>query len=165
MAGAVIPITAFVLIYRRSVRFRTAVRTSDPRKFTLAQTPRVIGAGIFALQYAKGEIPAKYGVTVSLLDLVIGATAPLAARLTSRRALIVWNWAGFAALLLSVASGVAANPKPWDLFLGRKTSEPTKKPPLVLVPTIFGPATLTAHLIALAALYARRDSPLDDIQA
>ena len=165
VAGAVIPITAFVLLFRKSVRFRTAVRHADPRKFTLVQTPRIIGAAIFARQYAKGEIPAEYGVTVALLDLVIGATAPLAARMQSTRKLIVWNWAGFAALMLSVASGVATDPTPWDRFLGRKTSEPTKKPPLVLVPTLFGPATLTAHLIALAALHSRLNPPLDDVPA
>jgi hypothetical protein len=65
--------------------------------------------------------------------------------------------------MVSVGSGVLTNPSPWQLFLGRKSSEPTKSLPLVLVPTLFGPATLTAHMIALAALHARRDPPLDDV--
>src|SRR5262249_18470580 len=113
VAGAVIPITAFVLLYRKSVRVRTLVQTRDPRKLTLVQTPRIIGAAMFARQYAKGAIPAKYGVTVALLDLAIGATAPLAARMQSSRRLALWNWAGFAALMLSVASGVITSPTPW----------------------------------------------------
>jgi hypothetical protein len=163
VAGAVVPITAFGFLYRKSVRVRTLVRHSDPRKLTLVQTPRVIGAGIFAQRYFKGEIPARYGVTVALLDLAIGATAPLAARIRSARGLMIWNWIGLAALMVSVGSGVLTNPSPWQLFLGRKSSEPTKSLPLVLVPTLFGPATLTAHMIALAALHARRDSPLDDV--
>ena len=152
IAGAVIPVTTFAVLYKISRRFRTLVGNADPRPLSLFQTARIIGAAMFTHQYVRGKIPASYGLTVALCDLAAGATAPLAVRSGSTRILKLWNQLGLAALIVSVCSGVLTSPRRWDLFFGKKTSQPTSSFPLLLVPTIFGPATFVAHLTALAAL-------------
>jgi hypothetical protein len=156
IAGAVIPAAAFAVLYRTSRRFREFVQRSNPRQVTLVQTGRVIGAAMFAQKYAQGAIPAPYGLTTAVCDVAAGVTAPLISRFGSSRALEVWNMLGLAAILVSGGSGVLTSPSRWELITRSKSSQPTTSFPLLLVPTVFGPLTLVAHLVALTVLRRSR---------
>jgi hypothetical protein len=156
-AGFAIPTAAYAALYGTVPGFRTFVRNNNPRLLTLVQTPRIVGAVMFGYKFVQGAIPARYGLTTALCDLTIGTTAPLAARFTSVRALGVWNWLGVAAMIVSGGSGILTSPTRMDVITGRKTSQPTNSFPLVLVPTIFGPVTLIAHLMALTIIHRKLD--------
>jgi hypothetical protein len=151
IAGAVVPAAAFGVLYRWSSGFRKLVRGTDSRDLTMLQASRVVGAAMFARAYSAGRIPAYYGVTVAMCDLAAGITAPIAARWMPSRAMASWNRFGLAAILVSGGSGVLAS-SIGSRFDRRRASRSTTSLPLVLVPTLFGPITLVAHLMVLTAI-------------
>lgn len=154
-AGEAVPAAAYGICYFASRRFRTAVHQMNPRWPTLLQTARLVGAGLFAWQYANGRMVGTHAVTTAFCDFAAGISAPFAARFATRDGLKLWNLFGLTLILLSGGSGLLASPTGPVCRFG-KDRQPGTEFPGVLVPTVFGPVTLLAHLVALTATTGRR---------
>jgi hypothetical protein len=126
---------------------------------TLLHTARNIGAAIFAREYLLGRIRGSYGITVTVCDVAVALSAPAMWKYAPPRMLKVWHVVGLAAIVVSAGSGILTAPTRVNRFSLWKPKQPTLVFPLVLVPSVFGPVTITAHLFALAGLAGRRQSP------
>ncbi len=147
--AAFTPIIAFLLWFAASRGFRQFVLGLSPRTLTAVQTWRLIGF-IFVLLEARGALPSVFAWPAGYGDMLIGATATLAAwKLASpgrRGSFILWQALGVFDLVNAVALGVTA-----PLLAPHGPSMlPMTTLPLSLVPTFLVPLFLILHFICIA---------------
>jgi hypothetical protein len=161
--AVLVPIAAFWLWFRSSEQFREFVLALNPRTLTIVQSWRIIGF-VFLVLYSYGILPGLFALPAGWGDIVIGATAPLAALALAdpkhRSSFIFWQLLGILDLVLAIFFGAA------DSFIypqGIQTS-PVTVLPLSIIPTFVVPVLLILHLICIAqarrwpAVSANRDS-------
>ncbi len=143
------PLIVFVLWFAASAGFRQFALSLSPRTLTAVQTWRLIGF-IFVLLEARGALPAVFAWPAGYGDMLIAATATLAAwKLASpgrRGGFILWQSLGILDLVNAVAVGVTA-----PLLAPHGASMlPMTLLPLSLVPTFLVPLFLIFHFICIA---------------
>jgi hypothetical protein len=161
--AVLIPIAGFWLWFRSSERFRQFALSLNPRTLTMVQSWRIVGF-VFLVLYSYGILPGLFALPAGWGDIVIGASAPLAALALAhpqrRSSFIFWQALGILDLVLAIVLGAA------DSFihpLGIPTS-PVTVLPLSIIPTFVVPVLLILHLICIAqarrwpGISANRDS-------
>jgi hypothetical protein len=76
--AVLIPIAGFWLWFRSSERFRQFALSLNPRTLTMVQSWRIVGF-VFLVLYSYGILPGLFALPAGWGDIVIGASAPLAA--------------------------------------------------------------------------------------
>jgi hypothetical protein len=143
------PVIAFLLWFAYSPGFRQFVLSLSPRALTLVQSVRIAGIVFLALATYK-ILPAYFALSAGWGDIIIGATAPLAALWLAnpahRKRFILWQLLGIAdlvnALTLGTLSGVI-DPH------GISTAAMTVLP-MSYIPTFAVPVFLILHIISIA---------------
>ncbi len=147
--GAVTPILLFAVWFAASASFRQFAMSLNPRTLTWVQSWRLLGF-TFVLLEARGILPGLFALPAGYGDMLIGATATLAAwKLADgehRGAFLLWQALGMADLVIAVGLGTTA---PW-LSPQSTPMTPMTVLPLSLVPTFFVPLLFILHLISIA---------------
>lgn len=143
------PILAFVAWYLADRGFRRFTRSLDADVLTTLQSWRVLGL-MFVVLATYRILPAIFALPAGYGDMVVGATAVLAAMKLAnpagRNRFIAWQLLGIADLITAVGLGTTApliNPKGIPMA-------PMTALPLSLIPTFLVPLFLILHLICIA---------------
>ena len=142
------PLIVFSIWYGASKPFREWVLSLNPRTLTLIHAER-IGGLVFLAMYTYNILPGMFALPAGWGDIVIGATAYLAAmRLipNHRRAFIAWQLLGM--LDLAIALSMAALSS--LLHPHGITTAPMTELPLSLIPSFGVPLFLILHIICIA---------------
>ena len=124
------------------------------------QTYRIVGIGFFTL-YGAGLLPAEFAYPAGIGDILVGVTAPLAAVLYylkksyARKIAIIWNIVGIADLVLALAIGFLAFPRPTQFLPILPTSVSTEVMslfPMAIITLFAVPLALMVHLVCLRIL-------------
>ncbi len=147
--AATLPILVFCVWYAASETFRQFVLELNPQFLTLAESWRLLGF-IFVLLQAHEMLPAVFAWPAGYGDMLIGATATVAAwklAKPSRRAgFIAWHILGITDLIFAVGLGTTAHLlSPDSVSMG-----PMTVLPLSLVPTFLVPLFFIFHVICIA---------------
>ena len=109
--SVVVPVMLFMIWFASSPGFRQFILSLSPRAVTLVQSVRVAGIVFLALGTYK-ILPAYFALSAGWGDIIIGATAPLAALWLAnpahRRGFIFWQVLGIADLVNALALGALA---------------------------------------------------------
>lgn len=143
------PVVIFLLWFASSKGFRQFVLSLSPRALTLVQSVRI--AGIVFLVLATYKIlPAYFALSAGWGDIIIGATAPVAALWLAdpehRKGFIFWQLLGIADLVNALALGTLSgliDPH------GISTAAMTVLP-MSYIPTFAVPMFLILHFISIA---------------
>jgi hypothetical protein len=158
-----VPIAAFWMWFRSSEQFRQFALALNPRTLTMVQSWRIVGF-VFLVLYSYGILPGLFALPAGWGDIVIGATAPLAALALAdpkhRSSFIFWQALGILDLVLAIFLGAA------DSFINPQgiPTSPATMLPLSIIPTFLVPVLLILHLICIAqarrwpSVSANRDS-------
>lgn len=153
--GLVVLLPIYVLAMRRWDPLRRALLDPNVQRDIVAlQFLRCIGA-VFLVLWARGRLPAEFGIAAGSGDVLVGVTAPLAA-LTLRGgrrsvAAVLWNVVGIADLVMAVTLGFLSAP-PLQMFGVEPSLELVAVLPLVLIPTFGVPLALAFHVASLRYL-------------
>jgi hypothetical protein len=153
-----VPLVIVALAFAAFEPLRRAALDPELQPSLIAvQTFRVIG-GVFLVLLALHALPAVFAVPAGTGDVLIGLTAPAAARSlrsgrTSRA--VAWNLLGLLDLVVAVTVGVAAS-GPLRLLSVTPSTAALGVLPLVLVPTFLVPLAAILHLVSLRTLAASR---------
>jgi len=147
--SVVIPLATFLIWFATSSGFREFALSLDPRTLTFVQSWRIIGFTFLPL-YAAGLLPAVLALPAGWGDIVIGATAPLAAlkfaNFSRRRAFAFWQILGILDLVTAMTLGPAAR------LISPHQVAPTvmMELPMSLIPTFGVPLFFMIHVICIA---------------
>jgi len=147
--AVLVPIAGFWLWFRSSEPFREFVLALDPRILTIVQSWRIVGF-VFLVLYTYGILPGQFALPAGWGDIVIGATAPLAALALAdpkhRSSFIFWHVLGILDLVLAIFLGAA------ESFIHSQATptSPMTALPLSIIPTFLVPVLLILHLICIA---------------
>jgi hypothetical protein len=149
--AAITPILVFLAGTATSRDFRQFVLSLNARWLTIAQTWRIFGL-IFIVLGAFHSVPLSFAIPAGVGDMVIGATAPFAARKLLNRShtmgFVAWQVLGILDLIMAVSLGVAStlmtNTGPG---MGLMTVLPLSLIPVFVVPLLF-----IFHLICVAQM-------------
>lgn len=147
--SVVIPLAAFLIWFATSSGFRNFALSLDPRTLTFVQSWRIIGFTFLPL-YAAGLLPAVLALPAGWGDIVIGATAPLAAlkfaNFSRRRAFVLWQILGILDLVTAMTLGPAAR------LISPHQVAPSvmMELPMSLIPTFGVPLFIMIHVICIA---------------
>ncbi len=159
VAGVMLPIATFLVLYSVSNGFRSLVLGADLRLLTGIQAWRAGGFAFLAL-YAYGVLPGLFAWPAGLGDMAVGLTAPWIASALTRdpefagtRRFAVWNGLGILDLAVAVSLGGAAS----GVIPGLTavSTAPLARLPLVLVPAFLVPLFVMMHLSAFIQTRAR----------
>jgi hypothetical protein len=147
--AATVPILVFGLWYAASGNFRRFILALNPQLLTVAQSWRLVGF-TFVLLQAHEILPAVFAWPAGYGDMLIGATATLAAwklaKPSRRASFMAWQILGIADLVSAVGLGTTARLlSPDSISMGAMTVLP-----LSLVPTFLVPLFFIFHLICIA---------------
>jgi len=152
MLSVLVPIGSFYFWYAGSDSFREFILSLSPEKLTVVQTWRIAGITFLAL-YTYHLLPGIFALPAGWGDILIGATAPLAAyKLANpghRKTFIAWQLLGITDLVLAIASGALSRsivPESGSAI----TTAPMALLPLSVIPTFGVPLFLILHIICIA---------------
>ena len=147
--AVVTPVVLFLVWLASSARFRQFVLSLSPRAVTLVQSIRVAGIVFLALGAYK-ILPAYFALSAGWGDIIIGATAPLAALWLAnpahRKGFVFWQLLGIADLVNALALGTLSG------FIdphGIPTA-PMVVLPMSYITTFAVPVFLILHIISIA---------------
>jgi hypothetical protein len=143
------PVLAFLLWFASSPRFRQFLFSLSPRALTLVQSVRIAGIVFLALATYK-ILPAYFALSAGWGDIIIGATAPLAALWLAnpahRKGFIFWQFLGIADLVNALALGTLSGViDPHGISTAAMTVLP-----MSYIPTFAVPVFLILHIICIA---------------
>jgi hypothetical protein len=160
LAGVVLPLFLFGLLYGVSRGFREFVRDGDPLFLTTLQSWRVLGA-VFVVLFLFGMLPGPFALPAGLGDFAVGVAAPFVARAVAGRdpvkawpLFLTFNLLGLLDLIVAISSGASVR------FLAGGT-EPAEQMvlmaqlPLTLIPAFAVPVFVILHLASLIQFRAR----------
>src|SRR5579864_2927437 len=143
------PIVLFLVWFASSAGFRQFLLSLSPRTLTLVQSIRI--AGIVFLVLASYKIlPAFFALSAGWGDIMIGATAPLAALWLAnpahRRGFIFWQLLGITDLVNALTLGTLAG------FIDPHgiSTAPMAVLPMSYITTFAVPVFLILHIISIA---------------
>jgi hypothetical protein len=151
--AALAPIVLFSCWFVWAQGFRRFIFSLNPRMLTVVQAWR-IGGFVFLVLHAHGILPGVFALPAGWGDIVVGATAPLAAMYLAnsehRRSFIAWQLLGILDLVLAVTLGVLSSPTPMGILAQGVTTDAMSVLPLSLIPTFAVPLLTIFHLICIA---------------
>jgi hypothetical protein len=154
LIGVIVPIIAFLTMYRVWPAFRRFILSLDLVPVTALQAWRFGGLGFLAL-YVYGILPGQFAWPAGLGDMAIGASAVWVVWALSRRpqfaasrSFAIWNLLGIFDLVVAVGTGATASGMALGVY-GEITTGPMAQMPLVLVPGFLVPCFVMLHLTAL----------------
>ncbi|MFQ5765581.1 MAG: hypothetical protein ACE5GT_11680 [Rhodospirillales bacterium] len=164
--GAGVPVTAFLMLFSASQAFRGLVLGWDLRLLTMIQAWRVIGFAMVVL-FAFGALPGIFAWPAGLGDVLVGLFAPYyALRLMERpetageAGFIVWNWLGILDFAVAFVAGISASGAIAAVTGAGPTTSLMSTLPMALLPGLFVPMFMIAHLAALLKVrHLRRRVP------
>lgn len=134
---------------RAFAKFRQFVLSLNPQVLTLAQMWRLVGF-TFVLLEARDALPAVFALPAGYGDMLIGATATLAAwKLADpsrRSSFILWQYLGITDLVLAVSLGTTAQ----LISPNGASMRAMTVLPLSLIPTFLVPLFVILHVICIA---------------
>ena len=143
------PVVLFLVWFASSPGFRQFVLSLSPRALTLVHSLRIAGFVFLVLSSYK-ILPAYFALSAGWGDIIIGATAPLAAfwlaNPAHRKRFIFWQLLGIADLVNALALGTLSG------FIdphGISTAAMTVLP-MSYIPTFAVPMFLILHIICIA---------------
>ena len=149
--------------FYQSATLRAIADRIPPHWIIAVHIWRIGGVGFITLYFA-GILPAEFAFPSGIGDIAVGVTAPIVAyfyflkKSFSRTLAIIWNYIGFADLLLAVLLGNLAYPEPFPpLIDGQILSTSVSTGafalyPLALIPLFAVPLSLLLHAFSLRAL-------------
>ena len=147
--AVVTPVLLFLIWLASSPGFRQFVLSLSPRAVTMVQGVRVAGIVFLALGTYK-ILPAYFALSAGWGDIIIGATAPIAAfwlaNPAHRRGFIFWQFLGIADLVNALALGTLSgiiDPR------GIPTA-PMAVLPMSYITTFAVPVFFILHIISIA---------------
>jgi len=143
------PVVLFLVWFASSPGFRQFVLSLSPRALTLVHSLRIAGFVFLVLSSYK-ILPAYFALSAGWGDIIIGATAPLAAfwlaNPAHRRGFIFWQLLGIADLVNALALGtLSAVIDPHGIPTAAMTVLP-----MSYIPTFAVPMFLILHIICIA---------------
>jgi len=148
------PILAGLAAYAAFKPVRDAVRGVQPHLVIGVQVYRILGFVFLAL-YAVGRLPGIFAVPAGVGDILIGATAPVAALLVWKKhrwgktLAMIWNVVGIYDLIQAVALGFLTAPSQYQLLAFNAPNFAIGAYPLVVVPTFAVPLSVLLHIVSL----------------
>jgi len=144
-----LPVALFLIWFASSPGFRQFVLSLSPRALTLVQSVRIAGIVFLALGTYK-ILPAYFALSAGWGDIIIGATAPLAAlwlaNTSHRKGFIFWQLLGIADLVNALTLGTLAG------FIDPHgiSTAPMAVLPMSYITTFAVPVFLILHIICIA---------------
>jgi hypothetical protein len=131
--------------YFRLAALRAWVDSLDSRRLVLLHLTRFVGI-YFLILHRRGELPAAFALPAGIGDIIVATMAlPVVfapvAESTRQRAIVIWNVAGFADIMLVVATAARLNladPAQMHAFTHL---------PLSLLPTFLVPLIIATHVL------------------
>jgi len=123
-----------------------------------------IGVELFLHQlWVNGLVPKMLTFEGANVDIYIGASAPLAAWLSTRgrvgiRIALAWNVLGLLALTNVVIRAVLTSPGPFNLIHAEVLNRMFGAFPFMFIPGFFVPLAVTLHVLAIRAIIASSGS-------
>lgn len=147
--AVVIPVVLFLGWLALSAGFRQFILSLSPRAVTLVQSARIAGIVFLALGTYK-ILPTYFALSAGWGDIIIGATAPIAAfwlaNPAHRRGFIFWQFLGIADLVNALTLGTLAG------FIDPHgiSTAPMAVLPMSYITTFAVPVFLILHIINIA---------------
>ncbi|HUR58588.1 MAG TPA: hypothetical protein VM029_12825, partial [Opitutaceae bacterium] len=129
----------------RRPRLRAWIDGLDSRRLVLLHVTRFVGI-YFLVLHRRGELPEAFAVPAGIGDIIVAtmalpvAFAPVDDR-TRLRAIVIWNVAGFADILLVVATAARLN------LADPAQMHALTHLPLSLLPTFLVPLIIATHVL------------------
>jgi len=147
--AVVTPIVLFLVGFASSPGFRQFILSLSPRAVTLVQSMRIAGF-VFLVLGSYKILPAYFALSAGWGDIIIGATAPIAALWLAnpahRKGFIFWQLLGIADLVNALAMGTLAGViDPHGISTAAMTVLPMSYIPTFAVPVFF-----ILHIICIA---------------
>jgi len=147
--AVVTPIVLFLVGFASSPGFRQFILSLSPRAVTLVQSMRIAGF-VFLVLGSYKILPAYFALSAGWGDIIIGATAPIAALWLAnpahRKGFIFWQLLGIADLVNALAMGTLAGViDPHGISTAAMTILPMSYIPTFAVPVFF-----ILHIICIA---------------
>jgi hypothetical protein len=130
-----------------------------PRRFAWPHAVRVVGV-FFLLALALGKVPAVFAIPAGIGDILVGISAPFAARRLAAgdRVGAVWfNVMGIVDLVVAMTIGFLCGPGPTQVLHVTPSTQAISVLPLVLIPVTAVPLMLALHIVSLVRLSADRE--------
>ncbi len=146
------PVVAFLIAFAFAPRMRSWFLRLNPRMLILLHQVRSVGV-VFLVLYAQGRLPYVFAGPAAWGDMLMAATAPLAAlcvpaRTARRRGLLLgWNLLGLIDVLNAVLTAARLrlrNPEDMAAITAF---------PYSLIPTFVVPLIIVTHFILIAQLW------------
>jgi hypothetical protein len=158
-----LPIVIFFLILIARAKSPTFERlaVSFPLWLILAVQTFRVGVELFLHQlWTAGLVPRMLTFSGANVDIYVGASAPIAAWLSTRgrsglRSVLVWNILGILALANIVTRAVLTAPGPLNLIHTEVPNRMIGTFPFTFIPGFFVPLALLLHILALRSIFSR----------
>jgi hypothetical protein len=158
-----LPIIVFfvVLIARANSPAIERLALAFPLWLILAIQTFRVGVELFLHQlWLEGLVPRMLTFAGANVDIYVGATAPIAAWLTTRaqsglKTVLVWNILGILALANIVTRAVLTAPGPLNLIHAELPNRMIGTFPFTFIPGFFVPLALLLHILALRSIISR----------
>jgi hypothetical protein len=158
-----LPIVVFfaVLVARAKSPAVERLALALPLWLILATQTFRVGVELFLHQlWIDGLIPRMLTFAGANVDIYVGATAPIAAWLSTRgrssmKVVLVWNILGILALANIVARAVLTAPGPLNLIHAEAPNCMIGTFPFTFIPGFFVPLALLLHILALRSAFSR----------
>jgi hypothetical protein len=160
LVAVVLPVAAFIALYRTLPAFRSLVLGIDLRPIILLHAFRTVGLG-FILVAVFGDLPWIFAIPAGLGDAAaaVGAVVVVLALYsragTSRRLIRAWNNFGLADFIAAVVIGTLARTGGPLQLAGTPPSDAMGMFPLALIPAFVVPFYVVTHLIVALQLRTR----------
>ena len=155
--GIALPFATGITYIARSKKFEEILNFIPQHWLIAFQIYRLLGI-LFLLLYSAEKLPGVFALPAGIGDLAIGLSAPIVAYFytagykRSCLAILVWNLAGIADLVLAITLGFLSSPSQFQLLSPNNPNAMITAFPLVLVPTFAVPLSIVLHLASLKKL-------------
>jgi hypothetical protein len=155
-----LPLAVGVTVGLTSPAIRRLISQSNIQPGVIVvHTLRIIPGSVFVVMAAVGVLPAIFGVTAGLGDVLAGSAALLASRwITSGRwgRVLIWNVFGLLDFINAAVLGLATAPGPLHALQTTPTSALLLEQPLAIVVTFMVPLYMLLHLVSVRYVVASR---------
>lgn len=141
-----------ILKYVYNSKTVSAIVDGVPAHWLIAvQTYRIVGYVFFNL-YSMGLLPAIFAFPAGIGDMIVGLSAPIVATLYllkkhyAARLAIIWNIVGIVDLVVAIAVGILAYPRPVQILPTAVSTNIMSLYPMAFIPLFAVPLSLMLHL-------------------